>query len=44
MVVIIVTLVLWLPFLIPVEGALSVVERIFPVGRGLFEDKVANFW
>lgn len=26
------------------EDLLQVVRRIFPFGRGLFEDKVANFW
>ncbi|KAL0479758.1 alpha-1,3-glucosyltransferase [Acrasis kona] len=33
----------WLPFLI--QGcAGDVLKRIFPVHRGLYEDKVANFW
>eukprot|EP01063_Lacrimia_lanifica_P011946 TRINITY_DN18609_c0_g1_i1.p1 TRINITY_DN18609_c0_g1~~TRINITY_DN18609_c0_g1_i1.p1 ORF type:complete len:499 (+),score=126.13 TRINITY_DN18609_c0_g1_i1:43-1539(+) len=27
-----------------VDGVLQVAHRVFPVGRGLFEDKVANFW
>ncbi|XP_074077365.1 dolichyl pyrophosphate Man9GlcNAc2 alpha-1,3-glucosyltransferase isoform X2 [Macrotis lagotis] len=34
----------WLPFLTQVEQTLQVLRRLFPVGRGLFEDKVANFW
>eukprot|EP00949_MAST-11_sp_MAST-11-sp1_P003697 g3697.t1 len=42
---------LWLPFCIfstPADGCTGglwrVLRRIFPVERGLFEDKVANFW
>lgn len=27
-----------------IEGSRDVLVRVFPVGRGLFEDKVANFW
>lgn len=34
----------WLPFLSDPSQALQVVRRIFPVARGLFEDKVANTW
>ncbi|KAM6962595.1 dolichyl pyrophosphate Man9GlcNAc2 alpha-1,3-glucosyltransferase [Aplochiton taeniatus] len=34
----------WLPFLFDPDQALQVVRRIFPVARGLFEDKVANTW
>lgn len=34
----------WLPFLSDPSQALQVVRRIFPVARGLFEDKVANVW
>ncbi|CAG5134793.1 unnamed protein product [Candidula unifasciata] len=34
----------WFPFLWTVESALAVVQRLFPVKRGLYEDKVANFW
>ncbi|KAM9848547.1 dolichyl pyrophosphate Man9GlcNAc2 alpha-1,3-glucosyltransferase [Aulostomus maculatus] len=34
----------WLPFLSDLNQALQVVRRIFPVARGLFEDKVANTW
>ncbi|OQR88914.1 dolichyl pyrophosphate Man9GlcNAc2 alpha-1,3-glucosyltransferase, partial [Thraustotheca clavata] len=40
---------LWAPFCLYssstcLDGLLQVLHRIFPVGRGLFEDKVANFW
>ncbi|XP_064187996.1 dolichyl pyrophosphate Man9GlcNAc2 alpha-1,3-glucosyltransferase [Anguilla rostrata] len=34
----------WLPFLSDPQQSLQVVRRLFPVGRGLFEDKVANTW
>ncbi|KAG7257621.1 hypothetical protein CRUP_002323 [Coryphaenoides rupestris] len=34
----------WLPFLSDPEQALQVLRRVFPVARGLFEDKVANTW
>ncbi len=34
----------WQPFLRDKDIALQVLSRMFPVGRGLFEDKVANFW
>lgn len=39
--------VLFLPFLppfAPLSGILDPLSRIFPFQRGLFEDKVANFW
>lgn len=38
---------LFLPFLppfAPLEAILQPIKRIFPFARGLFEDKVANFW
>merc|ERR1712226_89646 len=35
---------LWLPYLSSVESVLQVVKRLFPLNRGLFEDKVANLW
>jgi alpha-1,3-glucosyltransferase len=38
---------LFLPFLppfAPFSAILDPITRIFPFGRGLFEDKVANFW
>ncbi|GAB6022416.1 Glucosyltransferase-like protein [Chamberlinius hualienensis] len=36
----------WLPFLhkMNLDVILQVVKRIFPVDRGLYEDKVANVW
>ncbi|XP_036612794.1 dolichyl pyrophosphate Man9GlcNAc2 alpha-1,3-glucosyltransferase [Trichosurus vulpecula] len=34
----------WLPFFTKVEQTVQVIRRLFPVARGLFEDKVANFW
>uniref|UniRef100_A0A8C5PP09 Alpha-1,3-glucosyltransferase n=1 Tax=Leptobrachium leishanense TaxID=445787 RepID=A0A8C5PP09_9ANUR len=34
----------WIPFLTGAEQILQVLRRLFPVGRGLFEDKVANVW
>ncbi|KAK1165051.1 dolichyl pyrophosphate Man9GlcNAc2 alpha-1,3-glucosyltransferase [Acipenser oxyrinchus oxyrinchus] len=34
----------WLPFLADPAQALQVLRRLFPVDRGLFEDKVANTW
>nr|XP_061791260.1 dolichyl pyrophosphate Man9GlcNAc2 alpha-1,3-glucosyltransferase-like [Nerophis lumbriciformis] len=34
----------WLPFLSDPAQTLQVFRRIFPVARGLFEDKVANTW
>ncbi|XP_059616730.1 dolichyl pyrophosphate Man9GlcNAc2 alpha-1,3-glucosyltransferase [Phlebotomus argentipes] len=36
--------ILWLPWLGDFEDLQQVVKRIFPFNRGLFEDKVANFW
>jgi len=35
---------IWWPFLQYPEQVVQVIHRIFPVNRGLFEDKVANFW
>jgi len=35
---------LWLPFLFNVKDLMQVVHRLFPLARGLFEDKVANVW
>ncbi|KAJ6585003.1 glucosyltransferase [Mycena capillaripes] len=40
-------IVLFLPFLppfAPISAILDPISRIFPFARGLFEDKVANFW
>uniref|UniRef100_A0A6B2EB40 Alpha-1,3-glucosyltransferase n=1 Tax=Phlebotomus kandelakii TaxID=1109342 RepID=A0A6B2EB40_9DIPT len=36
--------VLWLPWLNNLDDLQQVIRRIFPFDRGLFEDKVANFW
>lgn len=35
---------LWLPYLTDLDSLLQVVRRIFPLNRGIYEDKVANFW
>ncbi|XP_004537909.1 probable dolichyl pyrophosphate Man9GlcNAc2 alpha-1,3-glucosyltransferase [Ceratitis capitata] len=37
-------IVLWLPWLQSLNSILEVVGRLFPIGRGVFEDKVSNFW
>ena len=42
--VIFVFFVSWMPFLFNFNDAKQVVNRLFPVSRGLFEDKVANIW
>ncbi|XP_066481500.1 dolichyl pyrophosphate Man9GlcNAc2 alpha-1,3-glucosyltransferase isoform X2 [Tiliqua scincoides] len=34
----------WFPFCTEVKQILQVLQRLFPVDRGLFEDKVANIW
>ena len=37
----------WAPFIVlsgDLEGGAQVLRRLFPFGRGLYEDKVANFW
>lgn len=34
----------FLPPLAPISAILDPVTRIFPFNRGIFEDKVANFW
>ena len=35
----------WIPFVCNgSEGIISVIARIFPVNRGIYEDKVASFW
>ena len=36
----------WIPFYVSggIDGMYQVLTRIFPFGRGLFEDKVASFW
>ncbi|XP_044740163.1 probable dolichyl pyrophosphate Man9GlcNAc2 alpha-1,3-glucosyltransferase [Chrysoperla carnea] len=37
-------LLIWLPFVFDVNLILQVLRRLFPFARGVFEDKVANFW
>jgi alpha-1,3-glucosyltransferase len=32
------------PYLTSINDLTQVIHRMFPVGRGLYEDKVANFW
>uniref|UniRef100_A0A8R1TJF0 Alpha-1,3-glucosyltransferase n=1 Tax=Onchocerca volvulus TaxID=6282 RepID=A0A8R1TJF0_ONCVO len=34
----------WLPFLVTRSDLIQILHRIFPFYRGIFEDKVANFW
>ncbi|XP_017872927.1 PREDICTED: probable dolichyl pyrophosphate Man9GlcNAc2 alpha-1,3-glucosyltransferase, partial [Drosophila arizonae] len=36
--------VLWYPWLSSIDSAAEVFHRLFPLGRGVFEDKVANVW
>nr|XP_045616974.1 dolichyl pyrophosphate Man9GlcNAc2 alpha-1,3-glucosyltransferase-like isoform X1 [Procambarus clarkii] len=36
--------IIWSPFLSDTKVLLQVVHRLFPLNRGLFEDKVASFW
>ncbi|XP_058123969.1 probable dolichyl pyrophosphate Man9GlcNAc2 alpha-1,3-glucosyltransferase [Anopheles ziemanni] len=36
--------ILWLPWLRSIESLGQLVHRIFPVARGVFEDKVSNVW
>ena len=43
-VVLITFIAIWWPFLSDTEQTLQVLRRIFPIARGVFEDKVANFW
>ncbi|RZC33471.1 Alg6 Alg8 domain containing protein [Asbolus verrucosus] len=42
--VIISFLVIWSPFLFDLDDFLAVLQRQFPIDRGVFEDKVSNFW
>lgn len=44
LVVIITFFVIWFPFLKNVNIILQVVHRLFPLARGVFEDKVSNVW
>lgn len=36
--------IVWAPWLTSAEKALQTLHRIFPVARGVFEDKVSNVW
>ncbi|KAF5294906.1 hypothetical protein FQR65_LT10704 [Abscondita terminalis] len=36
--------IIWSPFLDNLNNAKQVLHRLFPVARGVFEDKVANIW
>lgn len=36
--------VIWMPFLANLFNVVHIVGRLFPFERGVFEDKVANFW
>ncbi|XP_065570991.1 dolichyl pyrophosphate Man9GlcNAc2 alpha-1,3-glucosyltransferase-like [Artemia franciscana] len=42
--VIFIFIVIWSPFIGDWNLLIQVVHRIFPIHRGVFEDKVANFW
>jgi len=43
--VVVTFLVIWNPFIMLGQDAvIQVLKRVFPFDRGLFEDKVANFW
>ena len=37
-------IVVWSPYLYEISTVSQVLNRVFPIGRGLFEDKVANIW
>ncbi|XP_037898257.1 probable dolichyl pyrophosphate Man9GlcNAc2 alpha-1,3-glucosyltransferase isoform X3 [Glossina fuscipes] len=37
-------LALWLPWLTSLDSLISTASRLFPLSRGVFEDKVANIW
>lgn len=36
--------IIWLPWVTSISSALQTLHRIFPVARGVFEDKVSNIW
>lgn len=42
--VVVTFIVVWLPFLFDLDGFFHVLQRQFPVARGVFEDKVSNLW
>lgn len=37
-------IVIWFPFITELNQLMQVLHRIFPVARGIFEDKVSNIW
>ncbi|KAI9575870.1 hypothetical protein GQX74_005642 [Glossina fuscipes] len=37
-------LALWVPWLTSLDSLISTTSRLFPLSRGVFEDKVANIW
>lgn len=41
---IICSILIWIPWLGNFESFKEVLSRVFPFGRGVFEDKVASFW
>lgn len=43
-VVLITTAAIWAPWLKTIKSTLQVVNRLFPIYRGVFEDKVASVW
>ena len=43
-IVVVTFVIMFLPFLSSVELFAQVLHRLFPFARGLYEDKVANFW
>lgn len=43
-VVIVTFFVIWFPFLKNVDLVVQVLHRLFPLARGVFEDKVSNVW
>ncbi|KAJ6649841.1 putative dolichyl pyrophosphate Man9GlcNAc2 alpha-1,3-glucosyltransferase [Pseudolycoriella hygida] len=43
-VVILTFIVLWFPWFESIKDVLQVLHRIFPLARGVFEDKVSNVW
>ncbi|XP_053697970.1 probable dolichyl pyrophosphate Man9GlcNAc2 alpha-1,3-glucosyltransferase [Sabethes cyaneus] len=35
---------IWSPWLGSIDSTVQVIHRVFPIARGVFEDKVANIW
>ncbi|XP_058821452.1 probable dolichyl pyrophosphate Man9GlcNAc2 alpha-1,3-glucosyltransferase [Topomyia yanbarensis] len=35
---------LWSPWLVSWEASTQIIHRVFPIARGVFEDKVSNVW